>query len=192
MSQFDTLTIAAHQAANNFATTLYMLPLSICLALTILVGYEAGAARLKDAKQYALIGISTALALSILNAVILMFFRENVAAIYSNDSEVIALITHFLIYAIFFQISDAIATPIQGVLRGYKDVNPAFWITLLAYWIIGLPLGYFLANYTSQGPYGFWLGLIIGLGIAALLLFQRLFTVQRKIQIQLKEGNRVP
>ncbi|MNO61277.1 Multidrug resistance protein MdtK [compost metagenome] len=192
MSQFDTMTIAAHQAANNFATTLYMLPLSICLALTILVGYEAGAARLKDAKQYALIGLSTALALSLMNAVILMVFRENVAAIYSKDSEVITLITHFLIYAIFFQISDAIATPIQGVLRGYKDVNPAFWITLLAYWIIGLPLGYVLANYTSQGPYGFWLGLIIGLGIAALLLFRRLYTVQRKLHLQLKEGNPTP
>ncbi|MNZ77932.1 Multidrug resistance protein NorM [compost metagenome] len=166
--------------------------MSICLALTILVGYEAGASRLKDAKQFALIGISTALALSLMNAVILMFFREYVAAIYSNDSEVIALITHFLIYAIFFQLSDAIATPIQGVLRGYKDVNPAFWITLLAYWIIGLPLGYVLANYTSQGPYGFWLGLIIGLGIAALMLFQRLFTVQRRMQLQLKEGNRMP
>lgn len=189
MSQFDTLTIAAHQAANNFASTLYMLPLSICLALTILVGYEAGASRLKDSKQYALIGISTALALSLVNAVILMLLRENVATIYSRDSEVIALIAHFLIYAIFFQISDAIATPIQGVLRGYKDVNPAFWITLLAYWIIGLPLGYVLANYTSWGPYGYWLGLIIGLGIAAILLFQRLFAVQRKIRQQIKEGN---
>ncbi|MNN30348.1 Multidrug resistance protein MdtK [compost metagenome] len=118
-----------------------------------------------------------------------MLLRENVATIYSRDSEVIALIAHFLIYAIFFQISDAIATPIQGVLRGYKDVNPAFWITLLAYWIIGLPLGYVLANYTSWGPYGYWLGLIIGLGIAAILLFQRLFAVQRKIRQQIKEGN---
>ncbi|GJM74058.1 hypothetical protein HMSSN036_62740 [Paenibacillus macerans] len=53
MSRFDTLTIAAHQAANNFASTLYMIPLSICLALTILVGFETGAARLKDARQYA-------------------------------------------------------------------------------------------------------------------------------------------
>lgn len=187
MSRFDTATIAAHQAANNFATTLYMLPLSICLALTILVGYEAGATRLKDAKQYSFIGIGTALGLSLVNAVILMVFRENVAAIYSSDSEVISLITHFLIYAIFFQISDAIATPIQGVLRGYKDVNPAFWITFIAYWVIGLPLGHVISVYTNYGPYGYWLGLILGLGVAAILLFQRLFVVQGKIGRELAQ-----
>lgn len=183
MSQFDTVTIAAHQAANNFATTLYMIPYSICMALTILVGYETGAARLKDAKQYAVLGISTATFLSVFTAIILMLFRQDVAEIYSNNSNVVALIKHFLIYAIFFQISDAIATPIQGVLRGYKDVNPAFWITLLAYWIIGLPLGYILANYTTQGPYGYWIGLISGLAVAAVLLLGRLGFIQKKLAV---------
>lgn len=180
MSRFDTLTIAAHQAANNFASTLYMIPLSICLALTILVGYEVGAGRQKDARQYGILGISTAVALSLFTAVILMLFRRGVAGLYSNEEEVIVLITHFLVYAIFFQISDAIATPIQGVLRGYKDVNPGFWISLLAYWIIGLPLGYALANFTNQGPYGYWIGLITGLGVAAILLLRRLFVIQKK------------
>lgn len=187
MSRFDTLTIAAHQAANNFASTLYMIPLSICLALTILVGYETGANRLKDAKQYAMIGITTAVGLSLFSAVILMLFRQGVAGLYSGEEEVIALITHFLVYAIFFQISDAIATPIQGVLRGYKDVTPAFWISLLAYWIIGLPLGYVLANSTSQGPYGYWIGLITGLGVAAVLLLRRLFVIQKRMELSVRK-----
>jgi len=181
MSRFDTLTIAAHQAANNFASTLYMLPLSICLALTILVGFETGAARLKDAKQYSVIGISTAIGLSLITAMLLMLFRNGVAGLYSSDKAVITLITHFLVYAVFFQISDAIATPTQGALRGYKDVNPAFWISLLAYWIIGLPLGIVLAKYTTLGPYGYWIGLISGLAAAAVLLLHRLYVVQRRI-----------
>lgn len=181
MSRFDTLTIAAHQAANNFASTLYMLPLSICLALTILVGFETGAARLKDAKQYAVIGISTAIGLSLITAMLLMVFRNGVAGLYSSDKAVITLITHFLVYAVFFQISDAIATPTQGALRGYKDVNPAFWISLLAYWIVGLPLGIVLAKYTTLGPYGYWIGLISGLAAAAVLLLHRLYVVQRRI-----------
>ncbi|GAA0133838.1 MATE family efflux transporter [Paenibacillus sp. YSY-4.3] len=179
MSRFDTLTIAAHQAALNFASTLYMIPLSICMALTILVGYETGASRLKDAKQYSYIGIGSAVALSVATALIIMLFRQNVALIYSSESEVVQLIMHFLIYAIFFQLSDAIATPIQGALRGYKDVNPAFWITLLAFWIIGLPLGHVLANYADQGAYGYWVGLISGLAVAAVLLTWRLLSVQR-------------
>lgn len=183
MSEFDTVTIAAHQSANNFASTLYMVPLSICSALTILVGYETGAGRLKDARQYAKIGISSAAALSLLTAVILMLLRQSVAELYSNDHEVIALTKHFLIYAIFFQISDAIATPIQGVLRGYKDVNSAFWITLLAYWVIALPLGYVLVHQTTLGPYGYWIGLITGLAFAAVMLSIRLSFKQRRMHI---------
>lgn len=188
MSRFDTLTIAAHQAANNFASTLYMIPLSICLALTILVGFETGAARLKDARQYAVLGVGTAAGMALVTAVLLMLFRQSVAEIYSSDPEVVALTKHFLIYAIFFQLSDAIATPTQGVLRGYKDVNPGFWISLLAYWIIGLPLGFVLANYTPQGPYGYWIGLITGLAVAAVLLLRRLVVIQRRIGRKLQAG----
>ncbi|MNH80247.1 Multidrug resistance protein MdtK [compost metagenome] len=180
MSQYDTKTIAAHQAALNFASTLYMVPLSICLSLTILVGFETGAARLRDAKQYANLGIGTAAGMSIVTAIILLVFQNGVASLYSDEPAVIELTKHFLIYAIFFQLSDAIAAPIQGALRGYKDVNSPFLLAFIAYWVIGLPLGYVLANYTSQGPYGYWLGLISGLAVAAVSLFLRLAYMQKK------------
>ncbi|WP_042203385.1 MATE family efflux transporter [Paenibacillus camerounensis] len=179
MSRFDTVTIAAHQAAINFASTLYMIPLSICMSLTILIGFETGSGRLKDARQYSIMGIASAAALSLLTALVLLFAGHHVAGLYSDDSQVIELIQHFLIYAIFFQISDAIATPTQGVLRGYKDVNPAFIICFIAYWVIGLPTGYLLATYTDMGAYGYWIGLIAGLAIGAILLLGRLVKVQR-------------
>jgi len=188
MSRFDTITIAAHQAALNFASTLYMLPVSICMALTILVGYEAGAGRVRDAKQYSLLGIGGAIALSLLTAVLLLVFGEQIASVYSNDRQVIALTQHFLIYAIFFQISDAIATPTQGALRGYKDVNPALIITFVAYWIIGLPVGYITATYTSLGAFGYWVGLIAGLAVGATALLWRLFLVQKQSSVRLAEN----
>lgn len=178
MSRFDTVTIAAHQAAINFASTLYMIPLSICMSLTILVGFESGSGRLKDARQYGMMGICSAAVLSLLTALVLLFAGNHVAGLYSDEPEVITLIQHFLIYAIFFQISDAIATPTQGVLRGYKDVNPAFIICFVAYWVIGLPTGYLLATYTELGAYGYWIGLITGLAIGAILLLSRLVKVQ--------------
>lgn len=184
MSRFDTTTIAAHQAALNFASTLYMLPVSICMALTILVGFEAGAGRLRDAKQYSLLGIGGAIGLSLLTAIVLIVFGEQIAGVYSNDREVIALTQHFLIYAIFFQISDAIATPTQGALRGYKDVNPALIITFVAYWIIGLPVGYLTATYTSLGAFGYWIGLIAGLAVGATALLWRLFLVQKQATLR--------
>ncbi len=183
MNRFGTNAVAAHSAAINFASTLYMIPLAICMALTILVGYEVGAGRRKDARQYALIGISSAVFMALFTAVVLVLFSDKVARIYSTDPAVTALIVQFLGYAIFFQLSDALATPIQGALRGYKDVTPAFFITLIAYWGIGLPLGYGLAVYTSIGPFGYWLGLIAGLAVGAALLLLRLFKVQRRPEL---------
>ncbi|ANS73834.1 MATE family efflux transporter [Paenibacillus yonginensis] len=185
MSGFDTITIAAHQSAINFASTLYMIPLSICSALTILVGYETGASRLRDAKLYGRLGVISAALLSLITAAVLMIVRQDVAELYSTDNAVIAMTKHFLIYAIFFQISDAIATPVQGVLRGYKDVNSAFWITLLSYWGAALPLGFVLSKYTELGPYGYWVGLITGLAIAAVLLLFRLRKVEQRQALRL-------
>ncbi|OMD90517.1 MATE family efflux transporter [Paenibacillus odorifer] len=184
MSRFDTVTIAAHQAAINFATTLYMIPLSICISLTILVGFETGSGRQKDARQYAIMGIGLAAILSLATALLLLFAGNHVAGLYSDEPDVISLIQHFLIYAIFFQISDAIATPTQGALRGYKDVNPAFIICFIAYWVIGLPTGYVLATYTDLGAFGYWIGLITGLAIGATLLLSRLIKVQRRYAAQ--------
>ena len=100
---------------------------------------------------------------------------------YSQDQSVIIITTHFLIYAIFFQISDAIQAPIQGILRGYKDVNIAFYLSLVSYWVLGLPTGYVLANYVHMGPDGYWIGLISGLAIGAVGLAARLRFTQRKI-----------
>lgn len=180
MSKFDTATIAAHQAALNFSSFLYMVPLSISMALTIVVGFEVGANRLKDAKEYSWVGVAIALFMAFICGVILLFFRTEVAGIYTKDPIVIKLTAQFLIFAIFFQLSDAIQASVQGALRGYKDVNITFLMSLISYWIIGLPVGYYLANYTSWGAFGYWIGLIIGLAAGAICLSSRLIFIQRK------------
>ncbi|MED3912627.1 MATE family efflux transporter [Peribacillus simplex] len=179
MSKYDTVTIASHQIAMNFASLLYMIPLSISMALTIVIGFEIGAARYKDAKVYSWIGISMALTMSLVLSTILFLFREPVASLYTKDHEVMMLTSHFLIYAIFFQISDALQAPIQGILRGYKDVNVTFAMSLVSYWILGLPIGYFFAKYTDMGAFGYWIGLISGLALGAIGLAARLRFVQQ-------------
>ncbi|WNS73865.1 MATE family efflux transporter [Bacillus sp. DTU_2020_1000418_1_SI_GHA_SEK_038] len=184
MSKFTTATIAAHQAALNFASLLYMVPLSVSMALTIVIGFEVGAKRYKDAKEYSWIGITIAVIMASLCGILLFFTRSEVAGIYSNDPEVINLTAQFLIYAIFFQLSDAIQAPVQGVLRGYKDVNITLIMTLISYWVIALPFGYFLANYTNWGAYGYWIGLITGLAAGAICLSSRLVLIQRKPLMQ--------
>lgn len=180
MSNYDTNTIAAHQSAINFASLLYMVPLSISTALTILVGYEVGANRLKDAKAYSWLGVGLACFIAFISGIILLTFRMDIAEIYTKDWEVLNLTAHFLIYAIFFQLSDAIQAPIQGALRGYKDVNVTLLMSFLSYWVIGLPSGYLLAMYTHLGPFGYWIGLIIGLATGAIFLTSRLIKIQKK------------
>lgn len=179
MSRFDTFTIAANQAAINFTGILYMMPLSISMALTILVAYEVGGKRFKDAKVYSWLGISLACIISVVSSTILFLFRYEIAALYTNEPQVLQLIATFLLFALFFQVSDGVQASVQGALRGYKDVNITFITTLIAYWVIGLPLGFYLANYTSLGPYGYWIGLISGLTFGAIGLGSRLILIQK-------------
>ncbi|UAC49869.1 MATE family efflux transporter [Bacillus aquiflavi] len=180
MSNFDTVTIASHQAAMNFASFLYMVPLSISMSLTIVIGFEVGAKRYEDAKQYSWIGVATGVILAVVSGLVLFSFRYEIASLYTNEQNVLNMTGQFLLYALFFQLSDAIAAPIQGALRGYKDVNSTFFMALVSYWIIGLPLGYYLANHTDLLAFGYWIGLITGLAVGAVGLSSRLVYIQKR------------
>ncbi|AIF42659.1 MATE family efflux transporter [Virgibacillus sp. SK37] len=179
MSVYSTYTIAAHQAAINFASLLYMIPLSVGMALTIAIGFELGGQRLKDARIYGYIGISGGLFIALFAGAVLYVTRDWVAELYNSNPEVIELTKHFINYAIFFQLADAFGAPIQGALRGYKDVNVTLILALISYWVIGLPVGWVLANYTSLEPFGYWVGIIVGLSCGAIALLARLFHIQK-------------
>ncbi|WP_099157396.1 MATE family efflux transporter [Virgibacillus ndiopensis] len=180
MSVYSTYTIAAHQAAINFASLLYMIPLSVGMALTIAIGFEVGAKRFVDARTYGYIGISGGLFIAAFSGLVLYVFNDTVAAMYNSNPEVIELTKHFIYYAIFFQLADAFGAPIQGALRGYKDVNITLIMALVSYWVIGLPTGWLLANYTALEPFGYWVGIIVGLSCGAIALLYRLLYLQRK------------
>jgi len=177
---FSTVTIAAHQAAINFTSLLFMMPLSISMALTILVAYEVGAGRYRDAMQYSRFGVSTAIGILGVCSILLYMFRERIAYFYTDNPEVVALAMQFFIFAIFYQLSDAAQASLQGVLRGYKDVTVPFVIALVSYWVVGIPSGYALAVYTDLGPFGYWVGISIGLTLAAAGFAVRLYQIQQK------------
>ena len=103
MSNFSTTTIAAHQAAMNFASLLYMTPLSLAMAMTIAVGFEVGAKRCDNAKQYGLIGIGLALAFALLYSILLYFFDDQIASIYTTDAKVHHLAKNFLSLQFYFK-----------------------------------------------------------------------------------------
>lgn len=171
--------IAANQVVLSFTSLIFMVPLSISMALTIVVGYSVGGEKWQNARSYVRIGVLTSIGFSFLSATFLFFFRGNVASWYSTDPEVVAFASKLFIMAMIFQLSDSLQASLQGALRGYKDVKVAFFITFIAYWVIGLPSGYLLAAYTDLQAYGLWLGIIIGLSIAALSFYLRLRKIAR-------------
>lgn len=182
MSVYSTYTIAAHQAAMNFSSLLYMIPLSVSMALTIAVGFEVGANRLADARVYTYIGLASGIIAAVFAGIVLFTFNDFVASMYNTEPHVIKLTKDFIIFAIFFQLADAFGAPIQGALRGYKDVNITLVISLVSFWMIGLPSGWILANYTVLEPFGYWVGLIIGLSCGAIALFARLLYIQKRFK----------
>ncbi|MBQ1867477.1 MATE family efflux transporter [Selenomonas sp.] len=184
MTVYGTVVVAAHQAAMNFTTIVYMVPLAVSMTLTILVGYEVGAKRFADAEQY--IRLSRVLTMVFVGvlALLLTQFKTEIAALYTSSREVQPILTGFLVYAVFMQVSDSINAPLQGALRGYKDVHVTFLLAVLSFWVIGLPGGWMLANWTAVGPYGYWIGLIAGVLVGAVCLQIRMGQVQRKFSGQ--------
>src|SRR5699024_10907245 len=131
LSVFSTVTIAAHQAAMNAYSLLYMIPLSVGMALTIVISYELGARRFHDAKNYVNIGISLRGLIAVFVSIMLWLFSDSVAKLYNSNPEVIDLTTKFLLFAIILQLADAFGAPLQGILRGYKDVNVTLVMALV-------------------------------------------------------------
>ena len=115
-------------------------------------------------------------------ALLLTQFRAVIAAFYTSSPEVQPILMGFLIYAVFMQFADSINAPLQGALRGYKDVHVTFLLAVLSFWVIGLPAGWGLAHYTLLGPYGYWIGLIAGIMVGAVCLVLRLRAVQRRYE----------
>lgn len=167
MSEYGTVFLAANQAAISYSTFTYTIPWSISLTATIVVGYEVGARHAKAARQYALLCQITALSLACFSALATYLFLDPIASLFTIDAETFTHIRVFLIYALCFCFCDALGTPVQGILRGYKDVKSITYIAFITYWGISLPLGYMLSHMTHLGAYGYWLGFIISLAIAA-------------------------
>lgn len=180
MAKFPSMVIASHQSAMNFSNLMYAFPAGISSAMAIVVSYEIGAKRYDDVKKYCRLGRVTALLISGFTLVFLYLLRNQVASLYGTDPEFIALTSIFLTYSLFFQLADTFAAPLQGILRGYKDTTVPFYLGLIGYWGVALPLGLFLDNICKFGPYGYWIGLIASLIVTGILYQIRLKQVEKK------------
>jgi len=176
--------IAGHQISMNVSAVTFMLPLGVSIAITVQVGQRLGAGNKQAAQRTWRQALVLASSIAISNAAIIYFFAWPITGVYSEDIEIRELATGLLLFAAAYQVSDALQVAAAGALRGYKDTQVTMYITLFAYWGIGLPLGYTLGLtdviMTASGPKGFWISLLISLSIAAALLLWRLEHISRQ------------
>lgn len=162
-----------------------MLPLSLSMALTVRVGNTLGQQNFALARTVAWNGIVVSVILAAVNSILLWITAETVIALYTSNSEIQALALSIIALAVIFQLSDSLQVNLAGALRGYKDTRIVMIITVLSYWIVGLGGGHWLGSQgigdmvAPLGVHGYWIGLIAGLSVAALLLAWRLQSISR-------------
>lgn len=173
---------AANQIALNLTSMTFMVAMGLSATAMIRVGNQYGK---KDFKELKRIAFSIFFLIIIIDvffcAFYLMFsndlpwiYLENKGTLTSPDTlEVIAIAASLLVVSGFFQITDGLQVVVLGALRGLQDVNIPTTLIFISYWIIGFPVSYYLAFYTSLEATGIWIGLLTGLSCSAILLFLR-------------------
>jgi MATE family multidrug resistance protein len=164
---------AAHQVAINLAAVTYMLASGVASAATIKTGNNFGKQAYLELRRSAIASYHVIIVFMSITALLFVLANNILPFIYTEDHAVIAIAAQLLIIAGFFQLFDGTQVVGLGVLRGIGDVNIPTLITFVAYWVIGIPLGYFLGITMNIGVNGIWYGLTLGLLTASLLLFLR-------------------
>jgi MATE family multidrug resistance protein len=173
--------VAGHQVALNVASVTFMVPLGLSIAATVRVGHAMGRGDARDARRSGLVAAGLAGGFMSVTALIMATCPEWIAGVYTNDANVRLVASRLLMMAAVFQIFDGLQVAAAGALRGLKDTTVPMIITFVAYWGLGLPLGLWLGIYLDGGPQALWIGLILGLVVAAVLLNTRFVLLTRRL-----------
>ncbi len=174
-----TVSLAAHEIALNLAAVSYMIAAGNAAAGSIRVGEAVGAGSRTAIIRAGTTALIIGIAFMSFTCLLFLTLNRELAELYIKNSQVVDVAGALLIIAGFFQLSDGIQVAGLGILRGISDVNVPTVVTLVAYWVIGIPVGYVLAFPLHLGIQGIWVGLLIGLTISALLLTIRFYRLSR-------------
>jgi MATE family multidrug resistance protein len=181
--------VAGHQITSNFATVLYMLPLSIASATGILVAQSIGAGKMEAAGHIGNAGIAFAAVLSTFVGAAVWLGREAIVRAYTPDETIIAAAIPLFLFIAAYQLFDAVQITTAFVLRAYKIAVVPTLMYAVGLWGIGLGGGYVLgldpfgiAPAATRGAAGFWLGNSTSLALVAAGFLWYLRVVQRKLR----------
>lgn len=183
--------LAAHQIALNMAAVSYMMVTGIAAASTVRVGNQLGKQDIPNMRRAGFSAFLMGLMLMTASAIIFVVGKYFLPSLYIDEPQVIELAGSLLIVAAFFQLSDGVQAVGLGTLRGMADVKIPTIITLVAYWLVGLPIAYWLAFPMELGAHGIWYGLLLSLTLAAILLFARFHYLSKKLLKSYPSVNKV-
>jgi multidrug resistance protein, MATE family len=180
---------AAHQIAGNFAALMFMLPLALGNASSVLVGHAIGARQFARARATGLAGLTMGLGCALAVAALVSMSAQRIAAFYTSDREVLALAGALLVFVAVYHVFDAIQAVAVNVLRGYKRAVVPMAIYVVALWGVGLGGGYAIGLTavdlswfgipTPWGARGFWFAAIASLALAGSLVTLYFLRVSR-------------
>ena len=179
MGTLGTDIVAAHQIALNYASFVFMVPMSIALAIAVRVGHALGAGDRAGARLAGLTGIGLCLCFEVLSALSMLLFPGLIVSVYTRDPAVTAIAVSLLYMGAVMQLSDGVQVSAMGALRGYKDTRVPMLITVLAYWGVGFPLAWYFGIVLHLSPAMIWAGFLAGLTVAAVLLGYRFLKLSR-------------
>lgn len=182
MGKLSASIAAAHQVALNYASTMFMIPMGLNSAITVLVSNAMGRNEIALARLRGYVGIAACAAFMALSATFLLVFSDSIVNLYSNDGEVQAIALSLLFVAAVFQVSDGIQVGAAGALRGLQDTKVPMFLTTLSYWVIAFPLAYVAALEWRLSPAMIWGGFVVGLTVSAVLLVTRYHWVSQQTE----------
>ena len=165
--------LATHQIVLNYASLTYMVPLGIASAAAVSVGHAVGAGDPERARRAGWLALGLGTGFMLLAALVYLAVPGPLIALYTRDSEVMALGRRLLWVVAAFEIFDGIQTVSTGALRGLGETRVPMLANLVGYWVLGLPLGLTLCFVIHWGIYGLWIGLLAALIVIASTLLAR-------------------
>lgn len=170
---FGTVALAGNQVAQSVGGVLYMVPLGVAGAVAIRVAQARGAGADDTLRAIALAALLVATVWLSAAAFALGVFGHEIAALITDDPAVIAVAAQMFLVFAAFQVVDGVQSTMLGALRGLSDTAWPAAVSILAYWVLSLPLGWALAHWGGIGPSGIWMGFMLGLMVAAGLMIRR-------------------
>ena len=179
MGRFGHVALAAHQLVINFATVIFMVAVGISSAVMARVGQSVGSGNMAEVRLRGWLGIATATVLMLPSVLFMFMFPGIIASIYTSEPGVTDVAVSLLKAAALFQLFDGLYMAGAGALRGLKDVTAVMWISVLSYWVVGFPVAWIMG--LNWGPVGLWYGMVVGIGLTAILLGWRFELKSRKL-----------